>query len=299
MSLSEDMKTNGLISQLVQRISSIEEFIRKHEVVLHSTGSNTGDVTLGNFGSTPSAQAASLSGQVLTLQPASASFPGGVSTVSQAFSGDKNFSDSISIGNSSPPTRLGQKLSVDTVSNFGGLALTTWSASNNGPILDFNSSRANSVGTHTIVANGNFLGVLDFRGSDGTQFINGVRIIASVDGIPGLNDMPGKLGVLTTPDGSATSVERLTIRASGNVGIANTNPLFTLDITGTLNVTGKTTVGAPVNLKNYTVATLPAGVRGDVAYVTDALGPTFLVAVVGGGAVVAPVFYNGANWVAF
>lgn len=52
-----------------------------------------------------------------------------------------------------------------------------------------------------------------------------------------------------------------------------------------------------VNLKNYTVATLPSGTRGDLAYVTDALLPTFLATVAGGGAVVTPVFYNGTNWI--
>jgi hypothetical protein len=53
----------------------------------------------------------------------------------------------------------------------------------------------------------------------------------------------------------------------------------------------------PVRLKGYTVATLPAGVAGDTAYVTDALAPVFLGAVAGGGAVTCTVFYNGANWV--
>ena len=48
----------------------------------------------------------------------------------------------------------------------------------------------------------------------------------------------------------------------------------------------------------YTVATLPAaGTAGRRAYVTDALAPTFLATVVGGGAVVTPVFDNGTNWV--
>lgn len=55
----------------------------------------------------------------------------------------------------------------------------------------------------------------------------------------------------------------------------------------------------PLRLKNYTVATLPAGTQGDTAFVTDALAPTFLAIVVGGGAVVAPVFYNGTNWVGY
>ena len=62
---------------------------------------------------------------------------------------------------------------------------------------------------------------------------------------------------------------------------------------------GSTTFGAIVVLKGYTVATLPTGVIGATAYVTDALAPTFLVAVVGGGAVGCPVFYNGVSWIAY
>lgn len=52
-----------------------------------------------------------------------------------------------------------------------------------------------------------------------------------------------------------------------------------------------------VRLKGYTVATLPAGTQGDTAYVTDATTPTYNGALVGGGAVVVPVFYNGTAWV--
>lgn len=62
---------------------------------------------------------------------------------------------------------------------------------------------------------------------------------------------------------------------------------------------GNLLLQAPLRIKNYTVGTLPVGARGDIAYVTDALAPTFLANIVGGGAVVTPVFYNGANWVGF
>ena len=51
-----------------------------------------------------------------------------------------------------------------------------------------------------------------------------------------------------------------------------------------------------IRLKNYIVATLPAGTQGDTAYVTDALAPTYLGVAVGGGAVCCKVFYNGTNW---
>ena len=62
--------------------------------------------------------------------------------------------------------------------------------------------------------------------------------------------------------------------------------------------TGTASFGGPARLKGYTVATLPAGTQGDTAFVTDALAPAFLAAVVGGGAIVTTVFYNGAAWVA-
>ena len=69
------------------------------------------------------------------------------------------------------------------------------------------------------------------------------------------------------------------------------------------NVTGLTLAAAanisalPVRLKGYTVAGLPAGTQGDLAFVTDANAPTYNATVAGGGAVVIPVFYNGTNWV--
>jgi hypothetical protein len=76
--------------------------------------------------------------------------------------------------------------------------------------------------------------------------------------------------------------------------LAKTTTLLTLADNGKLSILANV-----VNIKNYTVATLPAGVRGDIAYVTDATAPAFLTALVGGGAVVSPAFYNGTTWVAF
>lgn len=59
------------------------------------SGTNTGDVTLAAVGSAPSANGATLSGQVLILQPADATHPGLVTISSQTIAGAKTFSDGI------------------------------------------------------------------------------------------------------------------------------------------------------------------------------------------------------------
>lgn len=68
-------------------------------------------------------------------------------------------------------------------------------------------------------------------------------------------------------------------------------------ISGDVTVTGSLDSQGVVSTAGYTVAALPAGTVGDRAYVTDALTPTFLGIATGGGAVVAPVFYDGSNWI--
>jgi len=53
-----------------------------------------------------------------------------------------------------------------------------------------------------------------------------------------------------------------------------------------------------VKMPVYTVATLPAaGTAGRRAFVSNALTPVVLSAVVGGGAVTVPVFDNGSSWI--
>lgn len=64
-----------------------------------------------------------------------------------------------------------------------------------------------------------------------------------------------------------------------------------------ITLTGTVTATATVKTGGYTVATLPAGTVGMRAYVTDATAPAYNAALVGGGAVTVPVFYNGAAWV--
>jgi hypothetical protein len=60
---------------------------------------------------------------------------------------------------------------------------------------------------------------------------------------------------------------------------------------------GTRAMTGPLVLPVFTVGTLPAASTGATALVTDALGPVWGAAVVGGGASVVTVFWNGAAWV--
>jgi len=97
-----------------------------------------------------------------------------------------------------------------------------------------------------------------------------------------------------------SGTERMRLNSSGRLllGTTTDDGVNKLQVSGDVSVSGIIKAGAQIRLKSYTVATLPTGTQGDTAYVTDALTPAYLVTVVGGGAVVTPVFYNGTNWVA-
>jgi hypothetical protein len=85
----------------------------------------------------------------------------------------------------------------------------------------------------------------------------------------------------------------------GNSGLglgSNTTVIGTSSTTLTA-LSGNVTTAGTIKTQGYTVATLPAGTLGMMAYVTDAVAPTYLGVLVGGGAIKCPVFYNGTAWV--
>lgn len=66
-------------------------------------------------------------------------------------------------------------------------------------------ARSNSdTDSHTLVANGQDLLSLTGVGWDGNDYERGASIRMTVDGTPGVSDMPGRIDLFTTPDGSAT-----------------------------------------------------------------------------------------------
>jgi len=72
---------------------------------------------------------------------------------------------------------------------------------------------------------------------------------------------------------------------------------FTIANTGTIQI-AKTYVQTlkPLIIPTYTVSTLPAGVQGMRAFVSDSNTNTFYSAVVSGGSFMVPVYYTGSAW---
>ena len=91
-----------------------------------------------------------------------------------------------------------------------------------GPRLALCKSRNTTDGSNTVVQDNDILGTIHFYGNDGAGFEEGAAIAAEVDGTPGSDDLPTSLTFSTTPDGSATKVERLRITSTGNVIVNGT-----------------------------------------------------------------------------
>jgi hypothetical protein len=83
------------------------------------------------------------------------------------------------------------------------------------PIVALTRSGSTAIGSTVAVVNGNKLGQIYFRGTDGTNIVNAASIAAFVDGTPGTNDMPGRLVFSTTADGAASPTERMRITSGG------------------------------------------------------------------------------------
>jgi hypothetical protein len=103
-------------------------------------------------------------------------------------------------------------------------------------------SRNTTYNSYTIVQSGDVLGIIAFRGDDGTDYITSAATIsAEVDGTPGANDMPGRLVFSTTADGASIPTERMRIGQNGQFTFqAPANPTFVFTDTNPTNTGGRT-----------------------------------------------------------
>ena len=116
------------------------------------------------------------------------------------------------------------KIQVATNDSTASASFTRWSNDGSSPYLNLGKSRG-SVGSYTVVQNGDRLGQINFVGADGTDMASHAASIAAyVDGAPGSNDMPGRIVFATSSDGGVAETERVRINSVGKVGINSTAP---------------------------------------------------------------------------
>ena len=91
---------------------------------------------------------------------------------------------------------------------------------------------------------------------------------------------------------------KTTAASDGSLALQTTTSGGTATTAVTIDTSQNSTFVGWVKMPVYTVATLPAaGTAGRRAFVSNALTPVVLSAVVGGGAITVPVFDNGSSWI--
>jgi hypothetical protein len=111
-----------------------------------------------------------------------------------------------------------------TTGQTSSMSITRNTAGTSPPYLQFGKTRGTSVGSNTIVQNGDTLGIITFCGADGTnRDTNAAQIVVEVDGYTGENDMPGRLIFKTTKDGESSPTEWMRIKGYGALLIGSTN----------------------------------------------------------------------------
>ena len=110
------------------------------------------------------------------------------------------------------------------------------------------SKSRGAIGVHTIVVDGDVLGQILFGGSNGTAFKRAASIRTELDGVPGVNDMPGRVIIATSPDGTAAVVDALTIDSTQKStfgGAVSVDTGFDFQV-NSVSVLNATTLGAAV-----------------------------------------------------
>jgi hypothetical protein len=151
---------------------------------------------------------------------------------------------------------------------------------------------------HTGAVATDFDSRVNASGGTGTTGGGNLQFIASSVYLAGSSNANTSLQVTTVTSAvNSVKVSGAITGASPVIAVQGTDT--NIDLSLSPKGTGSVILNGPIQVKNYTVATLPtAGTAGRRAYVTDATSPTWLGTLTGGGAVKCPVFDNGTAWVA-
>jgi hypothetical protein len=104
-------------------------------------------------------------------------------------------------------------------SALAAISVGRYSNDSSGPTLILQKSRNTTVGSQTIIADGDGIGRVDFEGSDGVVFRRGASIEAFIDGSPSAGDLPTRLVFSVTRDGQSSPSEAMRISNSGQTDV--------------------------------------------------------------------------------
>jgi hypothetical protein len=185
----------------------------------------------------------------------------GVTTATQKAAIDS--SGRLLVGTSSARGQLGITPGVQSEgTNFaqGTLALTVNSNSGAYPLISLARSGGTSLGSNTIVSNGDIVGKIFFTAADGVDMASAVATIeAVIDGTPGSDDLPGRLVFSTTADGAASPTERMRINNAGYTLLFGDN---------VLNLASSASAGTSAVLidASYSATAVGTGTRSFIVY---------------------------------
>ena len=101
----------------------------------------------------------------------------------------------------------------------GAIGVGRFAANAFGPEISFYKSRNGTVGSNTIVQNGDYLGANVFHGNNGSGYLAGATIAARVDGTPGASDMPTRLEFSTTSATGSTPTTHVLLDKFGHLNL--------------------------------------------------------------------------------
>ena len=132
------------------------------------------------------------------------------------------------VGNTSQVTSSGYVPELQVLGTGdadSSMSIGRWSADAEGPALHFIKSRNATIGSSTIVADGDLVGQLRFMVDDGSDFASHAATIrVEIDGTPGANDTPGAITFNTTADGASGGTERMRIDSNGKMSLNTSSP---------------------------------------------------------------------------
>lgn len=196
-------------------------------------------VAVGTFGSTPNASGLSLSLGTLTVQPASGSFPGAVSTTTQTFAGNKTFSGTVGASNLSGTNTGDQTITLTgdvTGSGTGSFATTLASG-----------IAVNKLAAQTVSKAAKF---------DGSGFLTAsTASAASLDALSGTNTGDQTITLTGDVTGSGTSSFATTL---ANTAVTpNTYTLATITVDSKGRITGASNGSAGAGTVTSVAMTVP------------------------------------------